>query len=122
MSRVQTPSASTGSPADRKCADPDCDLDCGKRHLDTKRAFTEAEARHLFSVVEASDDADIPDLLQFLFGTGVRIREALEGVSWNDVNLTAGTVRVRGTKTRTADRTLSLSTELAACLERRALD
>ena len=52
MSRVQTPSASTGTPGDRKCADPDCDLDCGKRHLDTKRAFTEAEARHLFSVVE----------------------------------------------------------------------
>lgn len=121
MSRVQTPSASAGTPGDRKCADPDCDLDCGKRHLDTKRAFTEAEARHLFSVVETSD-ADISDLLQFLFGTGVRIREALEGVSWDDVDLTAGTVRVRGTKTRAADRTLSLSAELAACLERRALD
>jgi site-specific recombinase XerD len=122
MSRVQTPSASTGTPGDRKCVDPDCDLDCGKRHLDTKRAFTEAEARHLFSVVEACDDADISDLLQFLFGTGVRIREALEGVSWNDVDLPAGTVRVRGTKTRSADRTLSLSTELAGRLERRALD
>ena len=122
MSRVQTPSASAGTPGDRKCADPDCDLDCGKRHLDTKRAFTEAEARHLFNVVESADDADISDLLHFLFGTGVRIREALEGVSWNDVDLTAGTVRVRGTKTRAADRTLSLSAELAACLERRALD
>ena len=97
-------------------------MDCGKRHLDTKRAFTEAEARHLFSVVATADDADISDLLQFLFGTGVRTREALEGVSWNDVDLTAGTVRVRGTKTRAADRTLSLSAELAACLERRALD
>jgi integrase len=54
-------------------------------------------------VVETADDA-----------------EALEGVSWKDVDLTAGTVRVRGTKTRSADRTSSLSAELVACLERRA--
>ena len=119
MGRVRTPSADVGTPGDRKCTDPDCDLDCGKRHLDTKRAFTEAEVRRLFSVAETSDVADLADLLRFLFGTGVRIREALEGVSWDDVDLTLGTVRVRGTKTAAADRTLSLSGELAACLERR---
>ena len=120
MGRVQTPSPSVGSAGDRKCLDPDCDLDCGKRHLDTRRAFTEAEARRLFDAAGADDCADIADLLRFLFGTGVRIREALEGVAWDDVDLEARTVRVRGTKTAMADRVLPLSDELAECLSRRA--
>jgi len=119
MSRVQTPSANAGTAGDRKCLDPDCDLDCGKRHLDTRRALTEAEARRLFSVADEDDAADLADLLRFLFGTGVRIREALEGVAWGDVDLEAGTVRVRGTKTAAADRTLALSEELALCLGQR---
>jgi len=119
MSRVQTPSANAGTAGDRKCLDPDCDLDCGKRHLDTRRALTEAEARRLFSVADEDDAADLADLLRFLFGTGVRIREALEGVAWGDVDLEVGTVRVRGTKTAAADRTLALSEELALCLGQR---
>lgn len=120
MGRVQTPSASIGSSGDRKCLDPDCDLDCGRRHLDTRRAFTEPEVRRLFAAADASDGADIADLLRFLFGTGVRIREALEGVAWDDVNLAARTVRVRGTKTASADRVLALSEDLADRLAKRA--
>lgn len=119
MSRVQTPSADIGTKGDRKCLDPDCDQDCGKRHLDTRRAFTEAEVRRLFNNTVKTDAADLTDLLRFLFGTGVRIREALEGVSWDDVDLAARTVRVRGTKTTSADRILSLSEDLAVCLEQR---
>lgn len=49
----------------------------------------------------------------------LRIREALEGVAWDDVDLKARTVRVRGTKTAAADRGLALSDELAARLARR---
>ena len=120
MSRVQTPAPSAGSAGDRKCLDPDCDLDCGKRHLDTRRAFTPAEVRRLFAAAEADDSADVADLLRFLFGTGVRIREALEGVAWNDVDLKARTVRVRGTKTEAADRVLALPDELTERLARRA--
>ena len=119
MSRVQTPSAGVGTKGDRKCLDSDCDLDCGKRHLDTRRAFTEPEVHRLFSDTAASDAADITDLMHFLFGTGARIREALEGVSWDDVDLVGRTVRVRGTKTASADRILSLSTELAERLAQR---
>jgi integrase len=119
MSRVRTPSAGVGTKGDRKCLNPECDLDCGKRHLDTKRAFTEPEIQRLFSTTGTSDAADITDLMHFLFGTGVRIREALEGVSWDDVDLERDTVHVRGTKTASADRILSLSTELAERLDER---
>lgn len=119
MSRVQTPSAAVGTKGDRKCVNPDCDLGCGKRHLDTKRAFTDAEIQRLFGATAASDPADIADLMHFLFGTGARIREALQGVWWDDIDLAARTVRVRGTKTASADRILSLSAELAERLEGR---
>lgn len=119
MSRVQTPSAAIGTKGDRKCTNTDCDLDCGKRHLDTKRAFTESEVRRLFEVTAASDPADIADLMHFLFGTGARIREALEGVWWDDVDLVRRTVRVRGTKTASADRIVSLPADLAERLGER---
>jgi integrase len=93
-------------------------MDCGKRHLDTGRAFTAAEVDAVLRAADAAK-ADVGDLSHFLFGTGVRISEALHCTSWVDVDLTAKSVRVRGTKTREADRVLPLSDELAERLLRR---
>lgn len=119
MHRVRTPRAKPGSKGDNRCTDRNCDLDCSKRHLDTRRAFTEAE---VLTVLDAADQAkaDVGDLAHFLFGTGVRISEALHCTEWDDMDLDAGTVRVRGTKTAQADRTLGLSPELVERLRRRA--
>jgi integrase len=119
MHRVRTPRAKPGSNGDIRCTDAECDLDCGKRHLDTRRAFTQAEA---VAVLAAADNAkaDVGDLAHFLFGTGVRISEALHCTSWSDVDLDARTVRVRGTKTKQADRTLGLSEDLTERLRKRA--
>lgn len=119
MRRVETPGASLGSTGDRKCSDPECDYDCGRRHLDTKRAFTPDEVTAVMTAADASS-ADIADLAAFLYGTGARISEALHCVSWRDVDTKARTVRVRGTKTARADRTLSLPEDLAERLSRRA--
>lgn len=91
-----------------------------KRHLNTTRAFTHAEAERLLALVYQDNAADIADLMHFLFGTGVRISEALHCTSWTDVDLEAGTVRVRGTKTVNADRTLALSDDLVQRLKDRA--
>jgi integrase len=119
MHRVRTPKAKPGSNGDNRCTDADCDLDCGKRHLDIRRAFTQTEA---VAVLEAADSAkaDVGDLAHFLFGTGVRISEALHCTSWSDVDLDVKTVRVRGTKTKQADRTLGLSEDLTERLRQRA--
>lgn len=119
MRRVQTPGASSGSAGDRRCEDPDCDLDCGRRHLDTRRAFTADEARDLFEAADRSR-ADVADLAAFLFGTGARIREALHCVHWRDVDLAARTVRIRGNKTVAADRTVLMGEDLVERLQFRA--
>ncbi len=119
MHRVQMPGSSVGSAGDRRCEVEDCDYECGKRHLNTRRAFTPAEVSAVMAVAEASA-ADIADLAAFLFGTGVRISEALHCVSWADVDLNAGTVRVRGTKTASADRVLTLADDLRERLSVRA--
>ncbi|GAA1937471.1 tyrosine-type recombinase/integrase [Nocardioides hwasunensis] len=119
MHRVRTPGVKPGSAGDRKCSNEDCDYDCGKRHLDTRRAFTPEEA---LLVQETADTAkaDVGDLSAFLFGTGVRIHEALHCVSWTDLDLDAATVHVRGTKTDQADRVLAMSPDLAERLRTRA--
>lgn len=119
MRRVKTPGVKPGAPGDRKCADPECDYDCGKRHLDTRRAFTADEASRVQAVADNAK-ADVGDLAAFLFGTGVRISEALHCTSWADVDLEAKTVRVRGTKTAQADRVLAMSDDLTERLRRRA--
>ena len=119
MPRAKTPGAKPGSVGDRHCTDPECDTDCGKRHLDTGRAFTPAEADAVLRAADAAK-ADVGDLAHFLFGTGVRISEALHCTAWADVDLERRTVRVRGTKTREADRVLPLSADLAERLGRRA--
>lgn len=120
MGRVPDgPGASAGSTGDRKCADPDCDYDCGKLHLDTGRAFTRDEVRAVMEAARASK-ADIADLVAFLFGTGCRISEALHHVEWRDVDTDTCTVRIRGTKTGAADRTVTISKDLADVLAHRA--
>src|SRR5690606_32813878 len=119
MHRALTPKAKAGSTGDRKCTDPDCDLDCGKRHLDTRRAFTAEEAARVQDCADAAP-ADVGDLAAFLFGTGARISEALHCTWWQDVDLDAQTVRIRGTKTAQADRVLALSDALTERLRQRA--
>ncbi|WP_162254089.1 tyrosine-type recombinase/integrase [Nocardioides sp. Soil774] len=120
MRRVELPVAAPGSAGDRSCRDPeDCDGNCGGRHLDTRRAFTIEEMRHVQRAADASG-ADIGDLVAFLFGTGARISEALRNTAWVDIDLDARRVRVRGTKTRQADRVLALSESLTERLRLRA--
>lgn len=119
MHRVKTPGAKPGSTGDRKCTDLECDYDCGKRHLDTERAFTHAEALRVQRAADSAK-ADVGDLAAFLFGTGARISEALHCTSWDDVDLEAGTVRIRGTKTAQADRLLLMSGGLVERLRDRA--
>lgn len=118
MPRAKTPGAKPGSVGDRHCTDPECDMDCGKRHLDTGRAFTAAEVGQVLGAAEAAK-ADVGDLAHFLFGTGARLSEALHCTAWSDVDLSGKTVRVRGTKTREADRVLPLSDDLVETLRRR---
>jgi integrase len=77
---------------------------------DTTRALTRAQRDHLLSVVDEHERAkalDINDLVWFLGGTGARISEAL-AVRWDDVDLGAGTVLIRGTKSASSVRLLVL--------------
>lgn len=119
MHRVKTPGTKPGTAGDRKCSAPDCDHECGKRHLDTARAFTRAEAQRVQEVADRAA-ADVGDLAAFLLGTGARISEALHHTAWNDVDFEARTVRVRGTKTSEANRTLVMSEPLTDRLRHRA--
>lgn len=119
IGRAKTPNAKAGSTGDRKCSDSECDYECGKRHLDTRRAFTEAEVRAVLTAAETAK-ADVGDLAHFLFGTGVRLSEALDHTAWEDVDFEAQRVRVRGTKTKQADRMLTMSSDLTERLRSRA--
>lgn len=119
LHRVQMPGAKPGSVGDRKCTDADCELDCGKRHLDAHRAFTVEQAT-LVQRLADNGRADIGDVAAFMFGTGVRISEALHCVSWSDVDLATGTVHVRGTKTAQANRVLTMPGALTERLRERA--
>lgn len=89
---------------------------------DTRRALTAAERAHLMATADADHQAqhlDVADLLAYMAGTGVRISEALNQ-RWNDVNLAACAVHVRGTKTVTSERVLTPPTWLAERLAIRA--
>lgn len=119
MPRVHTPRPTAGATGDRKCSVVDCEYDCGKWHNDTDRAFTEVEVRQIFGALDQGDPSDIADLAHFLFGTGARVSEALTCVAWDDLDLDAGVVRIRGTKTKAADRTVTLSAELLERLRAR---
>lgn len=92
---------------------------------DTDRAFTREEREHVLATADAHPNEaaeDIADLMAFLAGTGVRLSEALECTAWADVDLDSEMprVRVRGTKTDKADRTLPLPPWLAERLRARA--
>jgi integrase len=88
---------------------------------DTSRAFTRVEREELLDFAASyalAQDRDVVDLLRWMAGTGVRISEALDQL-WADVDLQAGTVHVRGTKTAHSDRVLHLPAWLVEALEKR---
>ncbi|MFF2269290.1 tyrosine-type recombinase/integrase [Cellulosimicrobium cellulans] len=89
---------------------------------DTRRAFTRAERDALVSFAQSDDwarERDVADLVAFLAALGPRISEAIS-LRWDDVDLAAGTVRIRGTKTKTSDRTLAMPSWLIDVLAARA--
>lgn len=89
---------------------------------DTRRALTKDERQRLIASADANPRAvaqDVSDLVAFMAGTGVRISEAL-CQRWEDVNLSAATVHVRGTKSGSSDRVLPLPKSLVARLRGRA--
>jgi integrase len=66
------------------------------------RALSVAETRVLRGWLSNDDKArehDLPDLVDMLLATGLRVGEAL-AVTWDAVDLSAGTVEVRGTVIR----------------------
>ena len=76
------------------------------------RALTVAETRELRAWLRNDDKAqerDLPDLVDMLLATGLRVGEAL-AVTWDAVDLSAGTVEVRGTVIRVKERGLIIKT------------
>ena len=72
------------------------------------RALSVAETRELRAWLSNNDKArerDLPDLVDMLLATGLRVGEAL-AVTWDAVDLAAGTVEVRGTVIRVKGRGL----------------
>lgn len=68
----------------------------------TARALSLEELRAWLALLDASDFArrhDLPELARFMLATGLRLGEAL-GVTWADVDLSAGTVEVQRTIVR----------------------
>jgi len=87
---------------------------------DRSRAMTKAERDRVvaFADAQVADAAELnprtlrkrqttADFVAFLAGTGVRIAEA-RSLLWEDVDLIGKRVRVRGTKSTSADRVVSL--------------
>lgn len=69
---------------------------------DTRRALTPAERLLLTGFIEADEQAqrlDLPDLVAFMLGTGVRIGEAC-ALRWSRVDLTEGCVLIDSTVIR----------------------
>lgn len=101
------------------------------------RALTPEERRAWIARLAADPDArrkELPDLCEWMLGTGVRIGEAL-AVGWDEVDLTAGTVRIdytlirikgvglirKETKSSAGERTLALPAFAISMLRRRRL-
>ncbi|WP_328522632.1 helix-turn-helix domain-containing protein [Kribbella sp. NBC_00359] len=99
------------------------------------RALTTEEVTLLRKSLAADDravQADLPDLVTFMLGTGVRIGEAL-AVLWHQINLETGTVKIthtiarlpggglirKTTKSRAGQRVLSLPAWATARLRAR---
>lgn len=87
--------------------------------IDTARAFTRDELARVQETADAHG-ADVGDLVAFLTALGPRVSEALHGVAWSDVDLETGTVVIRGTKTKNAQRTVTMPAWLAKRLAARA--
>lgn len=65
----------------------------------TARALSLAEVQKWLAVLDADEVAkrhDLPELARFMLATGLRLGEAL-GVTWADVDLAAGTLKVQRT-------------------------
>jgi integrase len=89
---------------------------------DTGRALTREQRDHVLRVADEYQRArllDVSDLVWFMAGTGVRISEAL-AQQWSDVDLVAGAVLVRGTKTESSVRRIALPGWLVERLRERA--
>jgi|tagenome__1003787_1003787.scaffolds.fasta_scaffold20890979_2 integrase len=89
---------------------------------DTRRALTRDERDRFLKSINASEKAtylDVADIAWYIAGTGVRIGEALSQ-QWADVDLSKGTVLVRGTKTAHSQRVLTLPNWLHNRLRERA--
>ncbi len=75
------------------------------------RALSVAEIRQLRALLTYDDKArerDLPDLVDMLLATGLRVGECL-AVTWDAVDLSAGTVEVRGTVIRMKGRGLIIT-------------
>ena len=75
------------------------------------RALSVAEVRQLRAWLTYDDKArerDLPDLVDMLLATGLRVGECL-AVTWDAVDLSAGTVEVRGTVIRMKGRGLIIT-------------
>jgi integrase len=90
-----------------------------RRQIDTDRAFTPADLRKVQAAADASR-SDIGDLVAFLSVMGCRISEALHGVYWEDVNLDANAVVIRGTKSKNAVRAAKMPQWLTDRMRKRA--
>jgi integrase len=98
---------------------------------DTTRALTKAERDSVIAYADAlaAEAKQAPqtrrkrqataDLVAFMAGTGVRIAEA-RALRWEDVHLSRGSADVRGTKSKAAERRLTLPPWLVERLSRRA--
>ncbi|GAA1736226.1 site-specific integrase [Aeromicrobium alkaliterrae] len=93
--------------------------DEGRDKIDTERVFTHDELVEVQAVADAHT-ADMGDLVAFLTALGPRVSEALHGVTWDDVDLDAGTVTIRGTKSKNAKRTVTMPAWLIERLGARA--
>jgi integrase len=107
----------------------------GSERKDAVRALSQRESEDLTDLLRTDPEAvalDLPDLVEFMLGTGVRIGEALAvrdeviDLELRTVHINRTVVRVKGvgltlqpTKTVTSDRILPLPTYIADMIRRR---
>lgn len=97
--------ARTRRPPRCACEQPIRDIARMTRPRKHVRALTKDEAAKLRAALHADDAAvqlDLPDLVDFMLGTGLRIGEAC-AVRWSAVDLAAGVLEVNSTVVRTKE-------------------
>lgn len=87
-------------------------------HVPHERYLTREEYERLHAALDFNERPDY--LVAYVF-TGARRSEAWR-ITQGDVDLVAGTLRIRGTKTKRADRVVPIAAELRPVLERRLRD